>query len=81
MSFAQLAHVMISEYDSDPRRLGVQSQLENLTIEAYMSGSKIVDEVVGLTRVVDHMNILKPQCPPSFRSESHEMRHAVLSLS
>lgn len=82
MTFAQLAQVMISEYNSNARRLGVQSQLETLTNEAYMTENEIADYVVGLAKVVDHISILTPQCPANLRSESNKIRfwrHAVLS--
>lgn len=75
MSFSQLASVMADEYDSDALRLAVQSELEVLTIETFMADRKITDEATGITQPVEHMNILTPQCPPSFRSNSNKIRH------
>lgn len=47
-AFPQSAEYLIREYDSDARRLTVQSQLETMTIESFMSEREISDDTAGL---------------------------------
>lgn len=82
MSFSQLAEVMVREYDSDARRLAIQSELEILTMEKFMRDREITDDATGLAKIVEHINVLTPQGPPNFRSENNKiryLRHAVLT--
>ena len=75
MGYRQLVRVMIDEYDSDARRLAVQSELEMLTLHRLMVEKGISDEGVGLSKLVERINVLTPQCPPNFRSESNKIRY------
>ena len=74
MSFDELAKTMIHEYDSDARRLAVQSELEMMTLSRVMLNHDITDEGDALNKIVYRINILTPQCPPEFRSESNKIR-------
>lgn len=74
ISFNQLAVVMITEYDSDAQRLAIQSELKILILENFMKNRKIVDDASGLTKIVEHVNVLTPQGPPNFRSENNKIR-------
>lgn len=84
MNFKKLAHVMLREYNSDDCHLGIQSELEILTIEQFMVDHNITDVAVKLTKIFKHIKTLTPQCPPNFRTEINQirfLRHAVLMQS
>ena len=74
MTYEQMRNVMINEYDSDARRLQVQSELENLRLADLMAEKSITDQSAGLTELVDKINSMVPQCPPEFRSEQNKIR-------
>lgn len=74
INFRQLMKVMLDEYDSEARRLYVQSELEMLTLKKIMSDHQLIEEGAGLAKLVDRINILLPQCPTNFRSESNKVR-------
>lgn len=75
MTFTQLACVIASKYDSDARRLVVQSELEMLTLENFMAERNIFDNATRLFSIAEHINVLKPQCHPSFCSDSNKIHY------
>lgn len=43
-------------------------------IKQFMADQNIIDDAVGLKEIAEHINNLTPQCPPSFRTETHEIK-------
>lgn len=84
MNFRGRADKMLIEYDSDATRLGVHLEWVILTIKQFMANQKNIDDVVILTRIVEHVTTPIPQCPPNFCTESNKirfLRHALLMQS
>ena len=81
MSFDDMAEMMVKEYNSDARQLQVQGTLEILRLDKYMTEHEITDVSDGLTKIVNLIENLTPQCQPQFRSDSNKivyLRKAVL---
>lgn len=66
MTFSQLASEMANEYDSDGRRLAAHSEHGLITLEKLISDRDISNKTKELINIVNHINILKPQCPLNF---------------
>ena len=73
-SYDAISDLMRNEYDSDARQLQVQNALENLRLQRFMSEKEIASASEGLTKVVDHIEKLSPECPPSFPQDAHKIR-------
>ena len=81
LQFHEMANFMIKEYISDARQLQVKGTLESLRLRKFMTEKGIDDVSEGLTKLVELINELSPQCPRDFRSDSHKidfLRKAVL---
>eukprot|EP00171_Calliarthron_tuberculosum_P020181 IDg20181t1 len=74
-SFEDIIKMMMGEYNSNSRQLQVQSVLETLKLKTFMTEKEVSSLSVGLTKLVDHIERLSPQCPPGFRGDSHKIRH------
>lgn len=73
---------MASKNDSDARRLEVQFELEMLFIENYVTDRSISDDTIELSKLVEYINVLAPQCAPNSCSNSHKIHyfcHAVFT--
>ena len=64
---------MKKEYDSDARRLASHSELNRVTIDKVMEYEEITDLDTGLTKFVDKINSLTPQCPGPFRGDLNKL--------
>ena len=76
-----MAEMMLKECNSDARQLQVQGTLEILRLDKYMTKHEITDISEGLTKIVKHIEYLKPQRQPQIRSYSNKivyLRKAVL---
>ena len=81
MAFEQLANMMIREYNSDARQLHVQGILEGLRLRKFMVEHEITNVSEGLTKLINIIEELTPQCQPEFRTNAHKisfLRKAVL---
>eukprot|EP00171_Calliarthron_tuberculosum_P000682 IDg682t1 len=54
------------EYHSDSRQLQVQSNLETLRPAKFMEENDISSVSDGLSKIVDYIERLTPQCPPGY---------------
>ena len=70
----EVVDLMKREYDSDSRQLQIQSTLECLNLDAFMSVRSLTTHSDGLTKLVEHHELLTPQCPPGFRSDENKIR-------
>lgn len=66
MIFKKLEGLVAHKYGSDARRLAGHSELGTLTFENFMSDRIIFGEAIAVTKLLVHINPLKPQCPPQF---------------
>ncbi len=83
MSYDEVRELMKLEYDSDSRQLQVHSTLENLRLDVFMATRSLTTESEGLTKLVEHIEQLVPQCPSGFRSDENKtrfLRKAVLGF-
>lgn len=81
MDFHELSQIMLKEYVSDARQLQVKDTLENLRLQSLMRSHDIKEVSSGLTRLVDTINELSPQCPKDFRSDSHKIDYLRRAIS
>ena len=65
---------MVTEFDSDPRQLEAQSELEGLTLTKIMGKSGDFNFNISLDQLVKRNNSLTPQCPRQFRSDDNKIR-------
>lgn len=71
--YLEIVRIITQEYLSDARQLQVKSLLENSRLCTFMKDKGISDVATGLSKLVDHINELSPQCPPHFRSDAHKI--------
>ena len=84
MTFDEMARMMVKEYNSDARQLQVQGILETLRLDKYMAEQGLTSPSEGLTKLVDLIERLTPQCQPQFRSDANKinyLRKAVLGFN
>jgi len=82
MEFDTLARVIVEEYDSDARKLAVHSEIDRITLVRVMNDNDITDLEIGLTTLVEKINVLTRQCPAHFCSDENKLqflRNTVLS--
>ena len=83
MTFADMANMMLREYNSDARQLHVQGRLEGLRWQEFMLEHDITNPSDGLTNIINVIEELTPHCQPQFRSDSLKIayfRKAVIGL-
>ena len=83
MPFEQIATHMRRHFNSETRKLQLQSEMDSLDIASFMNKNKITDQGEGLRRLVDHINALAPQLPAGFGDDQHKtryLRRAVMRL-
>lgn len=73
MSYVHVANIM-KEFDSDSRKLQVQSTFKRLKLNIFMSMYSITSLSTGLTKIVEKIEHLTPQCPAGFRSRENKKR-------
>ena len=82
MSFEDMGNMMLREYNSDARQLHVQGILEGLRLKKLMEENGITNISEALTKIINLIEELTPQCQPQFRSDANKisyLRKAVLS--
>ena len=75
MTYSDIAAMMREGYNSDFRQLMVQHELENLTLAKFMDENDISSTSVGLTKLIDRLHQMTPQCPPNFRDDAHKLNY------
>lgn len=83
MSYYEMVTVLLHEHVSDTRQLQAKGTLEVPCLRKFMHKSDIVDVSLGLTKLVEHINELVPQCLRDFRTDAHEidyLRKAVMEF-
>ncbi len=84
MDFETIHARMRKEYHSESRQLQVMSTLETLKLTKFMQERDITSVAEGLTKLVDYIERLTPQCPQGFQEDSHKARYlrsAVINFS
>ena len=75
MTYSDIAKVMRVGYNSDSRQLVVQHALENLTHAKFMDENDINSTSIGLTKLIDRLHQMTPQCPPNSREDAHNLTY------
>ena len=73
MEFDEMASLTIREYNSDACQLQVRGRLETLRLRSYMHENNLTDVSEGLSKLVEQIDDLSPQCRPSFRSDANKI--------
>ena len=84
MTFSDMASMMVREYNSDARQLHVKGILEGLRLQKFMAEHNIANVSQGLTKLINLIEELTPQCQPQFRSDAHKvsfLRKAILGYA
>lgn len=74
MSYDEIAELMRRKYDSDSRQLQIQSTLECLNFDTFMSEKSLASHSEGLAKLVEDIEQLTTQCPQGFRSDANKIR-------
>ena len=83
MPYEQIVAIMRRHYNSETRKLQLQSEMDSLDLASFMRKKQISDSSQGLMMIVNHINALAPQLPDCFGNESHKTRYlrkAVMSF-
>ena len=83
MGFGDIAMKMRRHYNSDARKLSLQSEMDSLDLATFMQKHEITDFSMGLKRLVDSVNGLAPQLFHGFGDGKHKIRYlrrAVMSF-
>ncbi len=84
MTFDDIKTFMLKEYNKDGRQIQIQSKLDSLRIGKFMRDKNISDFGEGLTKLVEEIQNLTPQCQEEFRTDAHKiktLRKAVAECS
>ena len=79
--FRNMCDLLLRQYESDARQLSIQSELESTALEAVMVRENLTDLRRGLSRLIEIVEHLTPQCTPAFQLERNKisfLRSAVL---
>lgn len=63
MQFNLMCTTMEKEYNSDARKLQVNGILELFRLRSFMQDNYIQDVIEDLTKTVEHINEMSPECP------------------
>lgn len=74
MSLDVAKQIMRTRYDGTARQSWVQSNLDRLRLDSFMSESSIDDTAEGLKKMIQQIRSLKPQNPPGFRSKDNQTK-------
>lgn len=61
--------VILKEYDSDDRRLEVQTRLDILQLPFIIKEYAITDERIGIQKLISLIDCLTHQAQPTFRND------------
>ena len=75
MTYSNIAEIMREGYNSESRQLMLQHKLENLIPAKFMDENSISSTSVGLTKLIDRLHPMTPQCPPNFRDDAHKLNY------
>ena len=75
MTYMDISVMMRSGYKSDSRQLIVQHELENLTLAKFMDENDVNSTSVELTKLIDRVHQMTPQCPPNFLDNAHKLNY------
>lgn len=81
MTYEAKAEVMLKEYSSDARKLRVRGTLETLPLNSFIGTNNMNDASEGLTKLVDLIKELSPQCPPAFRDDAHKIDYLTKAVT
>ncbi len=74
MLFEHIASLMRRHYNSETRKLQLQSEMDSTEQAKFMRKHKIDNFADELTKLVDYINILAPQFPQRFGDGQHKAR-------
>lgn len=72
---------MTEEDAIDARRIQVKVTLETLRLRSFMNENDISDVSISLKNLVEHINVLAPQCPSDFCSDAHKTDYLRKSVT
>lgn len=75
MPLTGMIQIMSAEYESPPLQTTTQAELESLLNLHFMSENYIFSVTIGLTNLVDHINMLTRKYQPHLQDEQHTMIH------
>ena len=79
-----IIEIMRRHYNSEARKLQLQSDVEDLELNSFMRKQQITDECKGLSMIINRIKALAPQLLRVFQYDHHKtryLRHAVLAYS
>ena len=80
MPFDQIAYVMCRHFNSDTRKLQLQSEMDSRVSSSFMRNNNITDPYVRLTKVVNGINALAPKLLAGFGDDPHKTRYLLRTV-
>jgi len=75
MEYSQIVGIMKRHYNSDTRKLQIQSEMDSLELGSFMRKRQYTDHAQALAKMIDHINALAPQLPQGFGDDHHKTRY------
>lgn len=69
--FPAIVVLMEAEFDSPTRKASVQTDLERIPLQTFMSANKFTSTTTGLSKIIARMNMFTPLAPPLFSDKQH----------
>ena len=81
IEYNQIISIMRRHYNSETRKLQLQSEMYSLELAAFMRKNQITDHTRCLEKLINRINDLALQLPLNFGDDNHKtryLRHAVM---
>ena len=75
MPFDQITSQKRRYFNSESRKLRLQSDMDSLNLSSFMNKHNVSDYSQGLAKRVNHINALAPELPQGFGDDAHKTRH------
>ena len=75
MPFNEIVSKMHRHYNSETRKLQLQSEMDSLDIGEFMKKRSMTDVSEGLIEICGHINALASQLPSGFGDDAHKTRY------
>ena len=75
MDYSHIIAIMRRHYNSETRKLQLQSEVDSLDLSSFMRKHQITDQSMGLAKLVDRINVLAPQLLHGFGDDQHKTRY------
>ena len=80
MNYSQIVAIMRRHYNSDTRKLHLQSEMYSIKLASFMDKNHITGHPTGLSRLIDRINAVAPQSLMNFWDDGHKSRYLIRAV-